>query len=384
MKKSFLLFLVVCALGISHGTLNNTVLFDREIVRILDSHCVMCHADKGPAFPLETYEQTWLQMHPIYLDVISRHMPPWPAIPGYGIFANDNALTLRENQFIVSWVEGLGPRNAGAVFSNTAAAGAEQPAEVRAHTDFGHWQFGEPQLTRQLFANTIEPLQANQVKRTAVDLGLTAPRWLRTLEYMPGDYRVARAAVFTIQETGQWVGSWTPWYGYLSLPKGTAIRLPAGAHIMAEIHYKGGKERITDQGKLGLTFAPEPAPNAVSDIVLDAKAVAAGGGPAGRLRGTLKLTAETHIVALRTESAANLKSIEVSARKPDGGAEVLLYAKDFQPDWPTPYIYKDPVVLPGGAELTVTAYLANPGGGQAAAFRLTASAFHKAGAQAPR
>ena len=40
-------------------------------------------------------------------------MPPWAAVPGYGQFVNDNSLTLRETQFIVSWVEGLGPRNAG-------------------------------------------------------------------------------------------------------------------------------------------------------------------------------------------------------------------------------------------------------------------------------
>ena len=45
----------------SHETLTTTVLFDREIVRILDSHCVMCHVENGPSFPLETYEQTWLR-----------------------------------------------------------------------------------------------------------------------------------------------------------------------------------------------------------------------------------------------------------------------------------------------------------------------------------
>src|SRR3979409_1185139 len=45
---------------LSHETVTTTVLFDREIVRILNSHCVMCHADGGPSFPLETYEQAWL------------------------------------------------------------------------------------------------------------------------------------------------------------------------------------------------------------------------------------------------------------------------------------------------------------------------------------
>jgi len=51
-------------------------------------------------------------------------MPPWAAIPGYGDFANDNSLTLREVQFMVSWVEGLGPRNAGTVFLNVQDPGA--------------------------------------------------------------------------------------------------------------------------------------------------------------------------------------------------------------------------------------------------------------------
>src|SRR5258707_9498840 len=140
--KRFLLLL--CSLpALAHETLTTTVLFDREIVRILDKHCVMCHAENGPSFPLETYEQTWLQKRPIHASVIARHMPPWSAVPGYGQFANDNSLTLRETQFIVSWVEGLGPRNAGTVFLNVTGASAA-PKEVRAHTDFGHWQLGEP------------------------------------------------------------------------------------------------------------------------------------------------------------------------------------------------------------------------------------------------
>ena len=38
----------------SHETLTTTVLFDREIVRILNKHCIMCHAENGPSFPLTT------------------------------------------------------------------------------------------------------------------------------------------------------------------------------------------------------------------------------------------------------------------------------------------------------------------------------------------
>ena len=45
----------------SHAATTNTVLFDREIVRILDEHCVMCHVEGGPSFSLATYEETWLK-----------------------------------------------------------------------------------------------------------------------------------------------------------------------------------------------------------------------------------------------------------------------------------------------------------------------------------
>ena len=94
MKRLILIVVVFAAVGLSHETLTTTVLFDREIVRILDKHCVMCHAENGPSFPLVTYEQTWLQKRPIRADVIARHMPPWAAVSGYGQFVNENSLTL--------------------------------------------------------------------------------------------------------------------------------------------------------------------------------------------------------------------------------------------------------------------------------------------------
>jgi hypothetical protein len=337
MKRLISIMVVFAAVGLSHETLTTTVLFDREIVRILDKHCVMCHAENGPSFPLTTYEQTWLQKRPIRADVIARHMPPWAAVSGYGQFANENNLTLRETQFIISWVEGLGPRNAGTVFTNTATPGAARPKEVEAHADFGTWQLGEPQIKRTLAANTIEP-GASEIRRTVIDLGLTSERRLRALEFMPGDRRVVRAVFFTVQETGQWIGSWTPWCGYMSLPKGTAYKVPAGSHILAEIHYAGAKERVIEQGTLGLFFADQSATDLVTDLVVEAKT---------------RLAADTYVIALRPEIRAGGKSIEVSARKPDGGTEILLFAKDIPVDWPTPYIIKAPVLLPRGSMLSV-------------------------------
>ncbi len=366
MKRFLSLLLLSVVPLLPHETLTTTVLFDREIVRILDKHCVVCHAENGPSFPLETYDQTWLKKRPIHDQVIARHMPPWPAVPGYGQFANDNSLTLRETQFIISWVEGLGPRNSGTVFLNVAGPDAARPPEVRAKADFGAWHLGKPQLTRPVPENVIEP-HATSVRRTVIDLGLKAGRKLRALEYMPGDRRVVHAAFFTVQETGQWIGSWTPWYGYQSLPAGLAYRIPAGAHVIAEIHYRGIEEAVTDHGSLGLFF-DDNASVIPSDLVLDAKVVDAS---KRNLRGSLALNRGTTILALHPELPAGMKSIEVDARKPDGRTEVLLFAKDFRADWPTPFVCQKPVTLPAGTTLVLVAYSSNP---RPEGYRLTINA----------
>jgi hypothetical protein len=355
----------------SHETLTTTVLFDREIVRILDKHCVMCHVENGPSFPLGTYEQTWIQGRKIRAGVLARHMPPWAAVQGYGQFANDNSLTLRETQFIVSWVEGLGPRNAGTVFTNVVSSSARPPA-VRAHMDFGVWQLGEPDLKRPLSAMTIAARQENGIERTVIDLGLTSDRHVRALEYLPGDRRVVRSAVFTVQETGQWLGSWTPWYGLVKLPAGSAYRLPAGSHVVADIHYRGTSEQVVEQGTLGVYFTDKSTLSPVSDLVLEAKGEGVADRGAQRLRAETRLATDTFAWALRPDVPSGVTSIEVSARAPNGGTEVLLFAKDFQTDWPTPYIFTKPVMLRKGTTLAVTAYGSPPLPGK---LRLTVSRY---------
>src|SRR5262245_51974677 len=264
MRLSLFTALVVASLAIgwtlmprealSHGAVTTTVLFDREIVRILNTRCVACHIDGGVAFPLSTYEETWLRGRLIRTEILRRHMPPWPAVPGYGEFVNDNGLTLRETQFLVAWVEGLGPRNAGTVFLNVNDPNAARREEVRATAHVGHWQLGEPDLVRTLEATTVAAKQGETVRRIVIDPGVTSERRVRAVEYLPGDRRVVRAAVFSVQQTGQWLGSWTPWYGGTKLPNGVATRLAAGARIVANVYYRSTTEPVVDRGSIGLFF----------------------------------------------------------------------------------------------------------------------------------
>ncbi len=54
----------------------------------------------------------------------------------------------------------------------------------------------------------------------------------------------------------------------------------------------------------------------------------------------------------------------------------ILFAQDISTDWPTPYIFKEPVLLLAGTRLSVTAYYADEADlPQAGSVRLTVSGF---------
>jgi Cu/Ag efflux protein CusF/mono/diheme cytochrome c family protein len=323
----------------AHAQITTTVEFDREIVRVLDNHCVACHIDNGPAFPLVTYEQTYRARWQIRQDVLTRHMAPWAAVPGYGDFVNDNSLTQREIDFVTSWAESFGPRNNGAVDAGVAT-GTAAAKPMQAHADFKTWVQGTPDLLLSLPAAAVAPHPTESIYRTVIDPGLTSDRWLSGLEYQPSDRRFVRFAVFTVRETGQWLASWTPWRGFADLPQGLAFRLPAGAHIAAEIHYYGATQPLTAHGALGLYFTTQPSSRPLADLILNAGAMT-------------ELKADTTILALQPQLRAGVQSLEISARKPDGATQVLLFARDLPLEWPTPYVFRKPVSLSRGTRLAV-------------------------------
>jgi hypothetical protein len=306
--------------------------------------------DGGLAFPLSTYEQTWLKGQAIRTAVLRHHMPPWPAMSGYGEFVNDNALTLRETQFLVSWVEGLGPRNAGTVFLNVNDPRAAPRQDVRAEAHVGHWQLGDPDLERPLAATTIDAGRGDFVARTVIDLGLTRERRLRALEYLPSDRRIVRGASFTLEQTGQWLGSWTPWYGFTKLPTGATVRLPAGARVVADVYYRGANAAVAGRGTLGLFFGERGDAQVGSDLVLQAMK-----DSTGAYRALTSLPADTRVWALKPDIDGEVTSLEVAARRPDGGTDILLYARNLAPEWPIPYILKHPTLIRRGSQITMTA-----------------------------
>jgi len=119
-KNKRLIFAGKCALvaiaaagsGYGHDAITTKITFDREIVRLMVSHCGSCHReekDGGTAFSLMTYDAARPWAKAIGEEVLQRRMPPWGAVKGFDDFRNDKGLTEEQLELIVDWEEGGAP-----------------------------------------------------------------------------------------------------------------------------------------------------------------------------------------------------------------------------------------------------------------------------------
>lgn len=99
------LFALLPAL-IAHDRVTTSITWNREISRIVYDRCVSCHNEKGTAFSLMTYAEARPWAVAMKEEVLSRRMPPWGGVKGFGDFRNDQGLSQEQLELITDWVEG--------------------------------------------------------------------------------------------------------------------------------------------------------------------------------------------------------------------------------------------------------------------------------------
>lgn len=115
----------------AHEIITTRLTWTEQISRIFQHRCISCHREGGLApMPLTTYEQVRPWAKAIKYEILSRRMPPWDAVKGYGAFRNDLSLSQDDIAKISSWVEGGAPRGSSVFLSPPAEASAsdETPA----------------------------------------------------------------------------------------------------------------------------------------------------------------------------------------------------------------------------------------------------------------
>ncbi len=89
----------------AHGG-RNAITWNREVSRIIYEKCASCHRPAGTAFSLMTYIDAQPRATEIKAAVLSRRMPPWGAVKGFGQFRNDQSLSQEQIEMITQWVDG--------------------------------------------------------------------------------------------------------------------------------------------------------------------------------------------------------------------------------------------------------------------------------------
>jgi hypothetical protein len=335
-----------------HVPITTKIVFNREIAQIFQKKCFQCHTDGNVSVPLTTYKEARPWAVAIKEEILERRMPPWGAASGYGHFSNDMSLTAREMSLILSWTDGGAP-------SGVLLVDEDKPPVFI--PPLSGWEQGPPDETLMVAADKkIAADSPYRVERFDVATGFKQARWLRALQFNPSDRRAIRFAAVYDARNGRWLGTWTPSQQVSTMPAGSGVQLPAGAKLIVEIGYRGNTEEVPGSSELGLYFA-EKAPAQTPQAIEIAPAVVniAAGKAAERIRAEAAIKTATTVTALWPRLGAGARTVEVTAIRPDGVVEPMLWVNSYKPEWPVPYILKEPVSLPAGSRLVMTAYYDN-------------------------
>lgn len=338
----------------SHTPITTTIVFQKEIARIFQKKCFQCHTEGNLSMALTTYKEARPWAVAIKEEILERRMPPWSAVNGYGHFANDISLTGREVSLILSWADGGAP--SGVLLQDED----KQPMIV---PSLHGWERGAPDAVVEVAATQKVAAGAKDfTARFDVATDFAQAKWLRAIQLKPSDRRVVRYAAIYEAATNRWIGTWTPGLQVNSLPDGVGMQLPARAKLSVEIGYRGTDDAAPGDGEIGFYFADKrPAQNAASIDVAAAPVSISAGKTGERVKGEIILKTATTTSALWPMLGDGAKSVELTAILPDGEVQPLLWLKYFRPEWPSPYVMKDPITLPAGTRLIVTAYYDNAG-----------------------
>jgi hypothetical protein len=297
-------------------------------------------------------------------------MPPSVAVPGFGDFKNEVPLNIGEIDTLIRWAD------AGAPFGSGNEADYSEAVKRS-------WPFGQPDLI-------VEPEQPIDVSGTAgiecrcfaVRTRLSEPKSVSVIDVIPGDGRVVYyvrvfADLNTVTQRSSAVsespfdcgtmpdddsrislGEWGPELPPSRLPAGLGRMLPAKAMVVVEIRYQKIGIGVADRTKVGLYF--QPARQYVHTKAVSNKRLMI---PAGDwdYRADALWTIDRDVTALSISPHMHRLGAEmrVIATLPDGTRRNLVWVRDYDQSRQKAYMFKEPVHLPKGSRVDVTAHFDN-------------------------
>ena len=378
--------------------------FSGDVAPILYKNCVSCHRP-GEVAPMSliTYRDVRPWAGKIRERVVARAMPPWGADPHYGKFRNDLSLAASDIDTIVKWVDG------GAREGN--------PAAIPALPKFADgWQIGSPDVVFEMQTEYQVPASGTvDYQYFEVPTNFTEDKWMQAGEVRAGDRShvhhiivyvrepnpstrpnvvsvrpilsgapgsavaparpqatpaqaapaarpaAAQGQATTLRRTGDnmlvnWaVGEDAPVY----LP-GTAKRIPAGSTLVFQVHYTTNGTAAKDRSRIGIVFAKEPPARELrTGLISNALFTIPPNAASHEVEAEATFNEAVNVWTLHPHMHLRGKDMTYTVIYPDGRREIVLRVPRFDFGWQTDYWLAQPLALPQGSKLYVSAHFDN-------------------------
>ena len=393
--------------------------FNKEVAPILFKHCVSCHrpGEIGASVSLLSYDTTRPWADSIKEKVVRREMPPWPADPARSTkFRNDPRLSQQEINTLVAWVTAGAPKgddadlpplplvNQGWLHPKGLAPDLVIPLpefRVPAQGEIPYvshlakvpftgdkWVVAmqvrpgnrgivhHMAITEVALDEGVTPANLDQLSRIARQLGLTNG----SLPTRPAVADPANPSEFDM------LGVYTPGTTFESYGDGSAKVLKGGKNMYLKfnIHYQTTGKPETDQSMLAFWFWPEPPEHQLFRVPAAGETIIAEGRelitdrPGQKAEGTLVAIppippyAENYeligitaypepitIYQLQPHAHLRGKDFQYAIVYPDGREETILTVPKYDFHWQLAYELDEPLKLPAGSKLVVTAHYDN-------------------------
>ena len=338
--------------GSAHKPITSPYTYNDDVFPILRERCGRCHVSGGVApMSLMTHAEAVPWGESIRTEVLAGHMPPASVDQAPSRFRNAPGLSPREMNLLLTWVTG-----------GTPIGNADTDPKPVTHENT--WPLGPPDLTLPLPMETV--VGADTRERTSefiIPTGLTERRWVRAVDLLPGSASMVRAATIAVRTpaTADGAGNervlalWLPGDEPYALEGTLGFELPAAAELVVRVLYRKTweyeRKELRDRSTIGIYFAPS-ATTAVQAVRLapDFAAVAS----ADRFAFRRTLTEDARALAIYPGNGLNNTAVTVVATRPDG-TRANLIAFHPRPDWSRRYWFSEPIPLPRGTTIEVTA-----------------------------
>ena len=346
--------------------------YTQDVAPLLAERCVMCHVPGGSApFSLLTYEDAKRHAAEIATATRARYMPPWKADPDDGPFMGQHPLKEAEIDRIQQWVD------AGAVEGEPASTAKPPAPDPKADG----WRLGRPDLIVTLPQPYLLQAEGADIFRIfVIPVPVTKTRFVRGLEFHPGNSRVVHHANIRIDKTaasraldeadpgpgysgliarsadypeGHFLG-WTPGQVAPLLPKDLSWRLDPHTDLVIETHMMPDAREESVKPSIGFYFSDTPPTRTPAMLRLSRQNIDIPTGDREYIvTDSYTLPVDVDVVALQPHAHYRGRDVVGEAKLPDGTTKRLIHIADWDFRWQHVFRFEQPVHLPKGTTLSM-------------------------------